>query len=113
MTPRLETFRARWIDPQSAGCFWPPPRGRPLGAAHSTLEDMAAYDLYDVLGELGYGLNRAPALDRRLQPSPYKHAAWLRRPSAPLRATLEAWRPVRIIRHRKARKPRDLSHAQW
>ena len=40
------------------------------------LEDMTDYDLYDVLGELGYGLNPRTCLERA-EAFGYKHANWL------------------------------------
>ena len=56
------------------------------------LEDMADYDLYDVLAELGYGLRPAHARRPRRAPSAYKHADWLADmpPKAPRRS--RRWR---------------------
>lgn len=75
--PTLERFRARWIRPAErrelidslvrAGL---PPRTVQL------VGDMMDYDLYDVLGELGYGLN--PRTRRqRADAFTYKHEDWL------------------------------------
>ena len=53
------------------------------------LEDMADYDLYDVLGELGYGLapRTRPA---RAGAFTYKHRGWLAGLPRPTSATLQA-----------------------
>jgi type I restriction enzyme R subunit len=40
------------------------------------LEDMTDYDLYDVLGELAYGLNPRTCVERA-EAFGYKHAKWL------------------------------------
>ncbi len=73
----LDEFRALWVDP--------PKREELLGqlpdAGRSallvqTLEDMKDYDLYDVLGELGYGLNPLTRAERA-DAFTYKHAQWL------------------------------------
>lgn len=73
----LDKFRARWISPDerrnlidsllSAGL--PPTTIQLIG-------DMIDYDLYDVLAELGYGLN--PRTKRqRVDAFTYKHEEWL------------------------------------
>ena len=41
------------------------------------LEDMTDYDLYDVLGELAYGLNPRTCFERA-EAFGYKHADWLK-----------------------------------
>lgn len=76
--PSIDVFRTRWITP--------PDRQRLLGelpdAGRSALlvrdlEAMEAYDLYDVLAELGYGL--APRTrEARADAFTYKNAPWLR-----------------------------------
>jgi len=53
------------------------------------LEDMTEYDLYDILAELGYGLNPRTR-DERAQAFIYKHKGWLFGLATPTRATLEA-----------------------
>jgi type I restriction enzyme R subunit len=88
--PTLDAFRAAWIEP---------PRRRELlgrlpDAGRSALlvqklEAMDAYDLYDVLAELGYGLAPRTRAERS-HAFTYKHAAWLARLPAPARATLGA-----------------------
>ncbi len=88
--PTLEDFRARWIAP--------PERRELLGrlpdAGRSpllvrALEEMADYDLYDVLGELGYGL--APRTRAgRVEAFTYKHEEWLAGLPEKTAATLKA-----------------------
>lgn len=86
--PTLDAFRAAWVEP---------PRRRELlgrlpDAGRSALlvqklEDMDAYDLYDVLAELGYGLAPRTRAERS-EAFTYKHADWLAGLPAPARATL-------------------------
>lgn len=75
--PNLEAFRTCWIDPANHRELI----NTLVTSGHSPtvvqrLEDMTAYDLYDVLAELGYGMapltriNRADAFG-------YKHSNWL------------------------------------
>jgi type I restriction enzyme R subunit len=88
--PTLEQFRTHWINP--------PERKELLGrlpeAGRSVLlvrqlEDMAAFDLYDVLAELGYGL--APRTrTERAEAFTYKHEDWLASLSPATTATLKA-----------------------
>jgi type I restriction enzyme R subunit len=75
--PSLESFRSIWINP--------PERRRlldrlPDGARSAllvrSLEKRDAYDLYDVLADLGYGL-RPLTRRQRADAFNYKHAAWL------------------------------------
>src|SRR5438445_7042704 len=87
--PTLDELRRQWIVP--------PVRRELLGRLPEggsallirALEDMTAYDLYDVLGELGYGLapRTRPA---RADTFSYKHASWLAALPAPAAATLKA-----------------------
>ena len=88
--PTLEKFRACWIEP--------PKRREMLGklpdAGRSALlvqqlEDMAAFDLYDVLAELGYGLAPRTRVERA-EAFAYKHDRWLAGLPAPTAATLKA-----------------------
>jgi type I restriction enzyme R subunit len=76
--PTLEQFRARWITPQErremVGRL--PDGGRSAFLVRA-LEDMTDYDLYDVLGELGYGLNPRTSAERA-DAFGYKHADWLK-----------------------------------
>lgn len=88
--PTLESFRACWIEP--------PKRREMLGrlpdAGRSALlvqqlEDMAAFDLYDVLAELGYGLAPRTRAERA-EAFTYKNDRWLAGLPAPTAATLKA-----------------------
>jgi type I restriction enzyme R subunit len=88
--PTLENFRARWIEP--------PQRREMLGrlpdAGRSALlvqrlEAMEAYDLYDVLAELGYGLAPRTRAERA-EAFAYKNRRWLAGLPAPTAATLTA-----------------------
>ncbi len=88
--PSLDAFRAAWIlPPERAGLLAAlPDGGRSAGVVRS-LEGMDDFDLYDVLAELGYGLDpktrvaRADAFD-------YKHASWLADLPPTTSATLRA-----------------------
>jgi len=88
--PTLETFRARWITPparrEMIGRL--PEAGRSVLLLQQ-LEDMMEYDLYDVLAELGYGLNPRTRLERA-QAFSYKHQNWLTTLPAATRATLQS-----------------------
>lgn len=88
--PTLEQFRACWIEP--------PRRREMLGrlpdAGRSALlvqrlEAMGAYDLYDVLAELGYGLAPRTRVERA-EAFAYKHGRWLADLPAPTAATIKA-----------------------
>jgi type I restriction enzyme R subunit len=88
--PTLEAFRARWIVQSDRKELL----GRLPDAGRSPLlvravEDMADYDLYDVLAELGYGL--APRTrPGRAEAFGYKHRPWLDGLPAQTAATLQA-----------------------
>src|SRR3989454_387028 len=76
--PTLEQFRARWITPQDRReMLGQLPDGGRSAYLIRALEDMTDYDLYDVLGELGYGLNPRTCPDRA-EAFGYKHAHWLK-----------------------------------
>jgi type I restriction enzyme, R subunit len=88
--PTIEAFRRLWIAPPArseliAGL---PDAGRSAGVVRE-VEEMRAFDLYDVLAELGYGLEpktrvaRADAFD-------YKAADWLADLPKKTAATLRA-----------------------
>src|SRR5207249_11852315 len=88
--PTLDAFRARWVDP--------PERAEMIaaivGAGYSPsvlrmLEDMNDYDLYDVLADVGYGMDPRTREDRALA-FRYKHATWLAALPAPAKAAVEA-----------------------
>jgi type I restriction enzyme R subunit len=76
--PTLEAFRARWITPQDRReMLGQLPDGGRSAFLVRALEDMTDYDLYDVLGELGYGLNPRTSAERA-DAFGYKHADWLK-----------------------------------
>lgn len=86
----LDTFRARWIYPDERRALidslinagLPPTTIRLIG-------DMIDYDLYDVLAELGYGLN--PRTKRqRVDAFTYKHEEWLDALPTSTRTTVKA-----------------------
>jgi type I restriction enzyme R subunit len=88
--PTLETFRSRWIKP--------PERREMLGqmpdAGRSVLliqkiEEMTDYDLYDVLAELGYGMNPRTRRERA-EAFTYKNSTWLSDMPTATSATLKA-----------------------
>jgi type I restriction enzyme R subunit len=75
--PTLEQFRARWITPQDRReMLGQLPDGGRSAFLVRALEDMTDYDLYDVLGELGYGLNPRTCVERA-EAFGYKHTDWL------------------------------------
>jgi type I restriction enzyme R subunit len=76
--PTLEQFRARWITPQDRReMLGQLPDGGRSAFLVRALDDMTDYDLYDVLGELGYGLNPRTSAERA-DAFGYKHADWLK-----------------------------------
>ncbi len=88
--PTLEAFRERWVVPRDRKDMLArlPDGGRSALLVQS-LEDMTEYDLYDVLGELGYGLN-PQTCPERASAFTYKHADWLASLPKPAAATIEA-----------------------
>jgi type I restriction enzyme, R subunit len=88
--PTLEAFRRLWIAPPDRGALIAglPDAGRSASVVRE-VEEMRAFDLYDVLAELGYGLEpktrvaRADAFD-------YKAADWLADLPTTTAATLRA-----------------------
>ena len=86
--PTLEQFRARWITPQDRREMLSQlPDGGRSAFLIRALEDMTDYDLYDVLGELGYGLNPRTCPERA-EAFGYKHADWLKSLAAAASETL-------------------------
>lgn len=88
--PSISDFRSRWIDP--------PSRRELLDALVSAgyspqvvrlLDDMSDFDLFDVLGELGYGLVPRTRADRALA-FRYKQVDWLGRLPEKTRAAVLA-----------------------
>lgn len=75
--PDLDAFRAKWITPQERRelLLRLPDAGRSAILVRA-LDGMAAFDLYDVLADLGYGMNPLTR-ERRAEAFGYKHQAWL------------------------------------
>jgi type I restriction enzyme R subunit len=88
--PTLDAFRARWIVPRERREMLNrlPDGGRSAFLVQN-LEEMTDYDLYDVLGELGYGLDPRTC-SQRAEAFNYKHADWLARLPQPASATIKA-----------------------
>jgi len=88
--PTLEQFRARWITPQDRReMLGQLPDGGRSAFLVRALEEMTDYDLYDVLGELGYGLNPKTQIERS-EAFSYKQADWLASLPVPTAATIKA-----------------------
>lgn len=88
--PSLDAFRARWIVPhERRELLQHLPDGARSAALVQQLEAMTEYDLYDVLAELGYGLNPRTRSDRA-GAFAYKHAGWLSALPPEAAATLKA-----------------------
>ncbi len=86
----LEDFRARWIHPaMRREMLGKMPDGGRSPLLVRELEEMGDYDLYDVLGELGYGLAPRTRADRA-EAFTYKNEHWLRKMPAPTAATIKA-----------------------
>ena len=64
--PSLDAFRAAWIlPPERAGLLAALPDGGRSAGVVRALEGMDDFDLYDVLAELGYGLDPKTRVARR------------------------------------------------
>ena len=75
--PTLDVFRAVWIDPDRRhDLLLALPDGPRSALLVRALERKEAYDLYDVLAEMGYGLAPRTRMERAAAFT-YKHAAWL------------------------------------
>ncbi len=75
--PDLDLFRQVWIDPAARRDLLETlPDGARSALLVRSLDQMDAYDLYDVLAELGYGLAPRTRLERSAAFT-YKHSAWL------------------------------------
>jgi type I restriction enzyme R subunit len=88
--PTLDDFRTHWISPSERGDLLAalPDAGRSPSLVRA-LDDMAAYDLYDVLGSLAYGM-KAQTRSDRVRAFDYKNATWLRALPLSAAATLRA-----------------------
>lgn len=75
--PTLDNFRAKWVAPQERRALigQMPDAGRSVMLVRD-LEEMQAFDLYDVLAELGYGMEPRTRV-QRAEAFNYKHTAWL------------------------------------
>jgi type I restriction enzyme R subunit len=88
--PTLDDFRLQWITPaMRRELLSRLPDGGRSAVLVRALERMAAYDLYDVLGELGYGLAPRTRPDRA-DAFAYKHTDWLASLPPTTAATLKA-----------------------
>jgi type I restriction enzyme R subunit len=89
-TPTLDAFRSRWVDPATRHEMLSRlPEGARSAYLVQRLEEMDDYDLYDVLGDLGYGL--APRTrDERSEAFTYKHTSWLQALPPAAAATVRA-----------------------
>jgi type I restriction enzyme R subunit len=73
----LKEFRIRWIDPDRRHSLINQLVSSGLSPTLiRVVDDMNDYDLFDVLGELGYGLNPRTRVERA-DAFNYKHAKWL------------------------------------
>jgi type I restriction enzyme R subunit len=88
--PTLADFRNQWITPpKRRKMLGRLPDGGQSALLVQQLEEMRDYDLYDVLGELGYGLNPRTRTGRA-EAFAYKHSAWLSNLPLATKATLLA-----------------------
>ncbi|MHB9075661.1 MAG: DEAD/DEAH box helicase family protein [Desulfobaccales bacterium] len=88
--PTLDDFRSYWIDPISRRHLLEVLPDGPRSALFvRDLEDMVDFDLYDVLAELGYGLN-PHTRKGRAEAFAYKNDAWLSSLPLATTATLKA-----------------------
>lgn len=88
--PTLDDFRRRWIAaPDRKELLDDLPDGGHAPAVVRAVEEMADYDLYDVLAELGYGLAPRTRQDRA-DAFGYKNEGWLRDLPAKAGSTLKA-----------------------
>lgn len=88
--PTLEAFRSQWVSPNLRRELLErlPDAGRSPYVLRA-LESMDAFDLYDVLAEIGYGM--APRTrEERADAFGYKHADWLRACPPKAAATIRA-----------------------
>jgi len=88
--PTLEAFRGCWIvPPERRDLLARLPYGGRAASLIQKLREMTDYDLYDVLAELGYGLNPRTRRERA-DAFAYKHARWLSGLPAETSATIKA-----------------------
>src|SRR4030042_4994666 len=88
--PTLEAFRSRWIvPPERRELLGQMPDGGRSVVLIQKLEDMTDYDLFDVLAELGYGMNPRTRVER-VEAFSYKNEKWLSGLPEAASATLKA-----------------------
>ncbi len=88
--PTLDEFRKRWTVPaERRDLMGKLPDGGRFPLLIRELEDMQGYDLYDVLGELGYGMLPLTRSDRAAAFN-YKNTGWLSSLPVPTAATIKA-----------------------
>jgi len=88
--PTLDEFRRQWIvQALRRELLARLPEGGRSAMLIRALEHMTDYDLYDVLGELGYGLAPRTRPDRA-EAFTYKHSGWLSALPPSAAATLKA-----------------------
>ncbi len=76
--PTLDALRALWVDPEARGELLASlPDGVRSALLVRSLDQMDAYDLYDVLAEMGYGLAPRTRLERAAAFT-YKQSEWLK-----------------------------------
>jgi type I restriction enzyme R subunit len=76
--PTLDAFRALWVDPETRSELLASlPDGVRSALLVRSLGQMDAYDLYDILAEMGYGLAPRTRLERAAAFT-YKQAEWLK-----------------------------------
>jgi type I restriction enzyme R subunit len=76
--PTLDAFRALWVDPDLRNELLASlPDGVRSALVVRSLGQMDAYDLYDILAEMGYGLAPRTRLERAAAFT-YKQAEWLK-----------------------------------
>lgn len=88
--PNLQDFRSRWVNPTERHDLLAhlPEAGRSAFLIRE-LEQMQSYDLFDVLADLGYGLDPKTRRERAAAFS-YKHSTWLSKMPPNAAATLQA-----------------------
>jgi type I restriction enzyme, R subunit len=88
--PTLDEFRAKWIVPDDRNKMMEYVRAAGLSPkALRAVEEMDDYDLYDVLADVGYGMNPRTQVERA-EAFGYKQAVWLQAMPRTTAETLQA-----------------------
>ncbi|MBW4679601.1 MAG: hypothetical protein KME19_05745 [Microcoleus vaginatus WJT46-NPBG5] len=88
--PNLTAFRSIWVNREERRqAIAQLPDGGRSALLVRTVEDLEDCDLYDVLAELAYGLNRRTRVER-VEAFAYKHVDWLNEMPASTAATVKA-----------------------